>query len=104
MLQSQELHIEQQNSVMNLEPHSTQVAFKKGGQSQSQSNTNGGYQGGGNSQYQQLNRGNYNNQGHGRGRGRSGRDQFRHIYHICSKIGHLASNYYFRFDHNFTFQ
>ena len=34
MLQSQELRIEQQNSIMKLEPHSAHVAFK-GGQSQS---------------------------------------------------------------------
>ena len=39
MLQSQELRIEQQTVSMNLEPHSANVAFKKGGQ-------NRGYHGG----------------------------------------------------------
>ena len=87
---------------MNLEPHFAHVSFKKGGQSQSQGNTQGGYQKGGNSQYQQSNRGNYNNRGHGRGRGRGGRGQFCPICQISNKAGHLASHYYFRFDHNFT--
>ena len=93
MLQSQELCIEQQTVSMNLEPHSANVAFKKGGQ-------NRGYQGA-NHQRQQPHRGNYNNRG-GRGRGRGGRGNFRPICQICSKTGHLASNCYFRFDHNFV--
>ena len=77
---------------MNLESHSTNVAFKKGGQ-------NRGYQGG--NYQQQSNRGNSNNRG-GRARGRGGRGNFRPICQICSKQGHLASNCYFRFDHNFV--
>ena len=63
MLQSQELRIEQQNSALNVESYSTNVAFKKGGQSRG----NGAYHGG-NHHHQQSNRGNYNNIG-GRGRG-----------------------------------
>ena len=33
MLQSQELYIEQQNNALNVESHSANIAFKKGGQS-----------------------------------------------------------------------
>ena len=60
MLQSQELRIEQQNIAMNLESHTANVAFKRGGQ-------NRAYQGGNNSggSYNhgshQSNRGNYTN-------------------------------------------
>ena len=69
MLQSQELHIEQQNVAMNLESHSANVAFKKGGQNWG--NSNGGYHGG-NHQSQQSNRG-------GKGHGKGGRGHFRHV-------------------------
>ena len=77
---------------MNLESHSTNVAFKKRGQDR-------GYQGGNN--HQQSNKSNFNNRG-GRARGRGGRGNFRTVCQICSKTGYLASNYYFRFDHNFV--
>ena len=96
MLQSQKVRIEQQNLAMDVEPHSTNVSYKKGNHNNKE-NFNGAHHGGN----QQSNRGNYNNRG-GRGRGRGGRGQYRPVCQICGKIGHLASTCYFRFDHNFT--
>ena len=54
MLQSQELRIEQQNSVMNVESHSTNITLKQTGPNRG--NSNGAYHGGNHSQ---SNRGNY---------------------------------------------
>ena len=45
---------------------------------------------------------NSNNRGGRGGRGHGGRSQFHPVCQIYNKIGHLASNCYYRFDYNFT--